>query len=285
VTTTKPIRVDPSNSGQLDAWDGDEGRFWATHAEYFDRAVAEHHRQLLSAAAIGRTDQILDVGCGSGQATRDAARAAASGAALGVDLSSQMIDVARRLAADEGLDNIRFEQADAQIEPFPARSFDRVISRTGAMFFGDATTAFANLHRALRPGGRLVLLSWRTLDRNEWLGAFMAALSAGRELPASPPDAPGPFSLADPDRVRAVLGAAGFADIALDGVRAAMWFGRDADDAFQFVRGLLGWMLEGVDASGRTQALDALHRTLADHVTEDGVVYDSAAWIIEATRP
>jgi SAM-dependent methyltransferase len=153
------------------------------------------------------------------------------------------------------------------------------------MFFGDATTAFANLHRALRPGGRLVLLSWRTLDRNEWLGEFMAALSAGRELPAPPPDAPGPFSLADPDRVRAVLGAAGFADIALDGVRAAMWFGRDADDAFQFVRGLLGWMLEGVDASGRTQALDALHRTLADHVTEDGVVYDSAAWIIEATRP
>jgi SAM-dependent methyltransferase len=282
---TNPIRVASSNSWQFDAWDGDEGRFWAAHAEYFDRAVAEHHRQFLSAAAIGPTDQILDVGCGTGQATRDAARAAASGAALGVDLSSQMIDVARRLAADEGLGNIRFEQADAQIQPFDGESFDRVISRTGASFFGDPATAFANLHRALRPGGRLALLTWQSLAENEWLGEFMAALSAGRELPAPPPGAPGPFSLADPDRVRTVLGTAGFADITLEGVSAAMWFGTDADDAYQFVLGLLGWMLEGVDATGRAQAVEALHRTLADHTTRDGVVYDSAAWIIEATRP
>jgi SAM-dependent methyltransferase len=282
---TNPIRVDPSNSWQLDAWDGDEGRFWAAHADYFDRAIPDYHRDLLSAAAIRPTDQILDVGCGTGQATRDAARSAPAGAALGVDLSSQMLDVARLRAADEGLTNVRFEQADAQIHAFDDESFDRVLSRTGAMFFGDPAAAFANLHRALRPGGRLVLLTWQSLAENEWLGEFMAALSAGREMPAPPPGAPGPFSLADPDRVRTVLGAAGFADIAIDGLSAAMWFGTDADDAFQFVLGLLGWMLEGVDATGRAQAVDALHQTLTDHATGDGVVYDSAAWIIEATRP
>jgi SAM-dependent methyltransferase len=247
--------------------------------------VAEHHRHLLSAAAIGPTDQILDVGCGTGQATRDAARAAAAGTALGVDLSSQMIDVARRQAADEGLTNVRFEQADAQIQPFDAESFDRVISRTGAMFFGDLAAAFANLHRALRPGGRMALLTWQPLVENEWLGEFMTALSAGRDLPAPPPHAPGPFSLADPERVHTILDAAGFAGIALEGFRAKMWFGSDADDALQFVLGLLGWMLDGVDATGRAQAIEALRRTLTEHATDDGVVYDSGAWIVEATRP
>jgi SAM-dependent methyltransferase len=283
--TTEPIRVDPSNARQLDAWDGDEGRYWATHADYFDRAMTDYHRCLLSAAAIGRSDQVLDIGCGTGQATRDAARAAAAGRALGVDLSSQMIDFAGRRTAEEGLTNALFEQTDAQIHPFDAGRFDVVISRTGTMFFGDLGSAFSNIHRALRPGGRMVLLTWQPLVHNEWIGEFMAALSAGRELPAPPPGAPGPFSLADPEHVRSVLGGAGFDDITLDGIAARMWFGSNADDAFQFILGLLGWMLEGVDATGRAQALGALRRTLAAHETDDGVIYDSAAWIVEATRP
>ena len=284
MTTTEPIAVDPLNTRQLDAWDGDEGRYWATHADYFDRAMTGYHRRLLSAAAIGRTDRTLDIGCGAGRATCDAAHEATAGSALGVDLSSQMIDVARRRAADEGLTNALFEQADAQIHPFDAEHFDVVISRTGAMFFGDPVAAFSNIHRAVRPGGRLVLLTWQPLANNEWMGELMAALSAGRELPAPPPDAPGPFSLAEPERVRSVLETAGFADIAINGVFAEMWFGSDVDDAFEFVRGLLGWMLDGLDTTGRTRALDALRRTLAAHATGDGVTYHSAAWIIEASR-
>ena len=285
VTTTDPIHVDPSNTTQLDAWNGDEGRYWATHADYFDRAMTDYHRRLLSAAAVGRSDQVLDIGCGTGQVARDAARMAAAGSALGVDLSSQMIDVARRLATDEGLTNAVFEQADAQIHPFDAEHFDVVTSRTGTMFFGDLVAAFSNIHQALRPGGRMALLTWQPLANNEWIGEFMAAFSAGRELPAPPPDVPGPFSLAEPERVRSVLGRAGFDDVTLDGIAARMWFGSNADDAFQFIVGMLGWMLEGVDATSRAQAIDALHRTLAAHATDDGVIYDSAAWIVEATRP
>jgi SAM-dependent methyltransferase len=285
VATTEPLPVDPLNAKQLDAWDGDEGRYWATHAEYFDRAMANYHQRLLEAATLRTTDQILDIGCGTGQATRDAARAAAAGSALGVDLSSQMVDVARRRAVAEGLANARFEQADAQVHPFDTAHFDRAISRAGAMFFGDPVVAFANIHRALRPGARLVLLTWQPLVRNEWIGAFMAAFAAGRDLPAPPPEAPGPFSLADPERVRSVLGQAGFDNISLEGVAGQTWFGNDADDAFGFVAGMLNWMLDGLDAASRAEASEALHRTLAAHETNAGVVYDSAAWIVEASRP
>jgi SAM-dependent methyltransferase len=247
--------------------------------------VTAYHKRLLADAAIDETERVLDVGCGTGQTTRDAARAAASGSALGVDLSSAMIEHARTAAAAESVGNARFEQADAQIHPFDDASYDIAISRTGAMFFGDPVAAFANIRRALRPGGRLVLVTWQSVTSNEWIRELSAALAAGRDLPTPPPDAPGPFSLAQPDRVRAVLTAAGLTDVQLDAMSAPMWFGSGADDAYRFVLGLLGWMLDGLDHAGTTRALGALRSTVAAHETAAGVVYESGAWIVHAARP
>ncbi len=284
MAATSALRVDSSNQDQLRAWDGDEGAYWADHADYFDRSVSAYHQRLLERTAIRTDDRVLDVGCGTGQTTRDAARAASAGSALGVDLSSRMLDHARRRAAEEGLANATFAQADAQVHPFEPASFDVAISRTAAMFFGDHVAAFRNVGRALRPGGRLLLVTWQSLAANEWLREISRALSAGRDLPAPPPDA-GPFALSDPDRVRSLLAEAGFTDITLDGLSAGLWFGNDADDAHQFTLGLMGWMIEGLDAAGRARASDSLHATMAAHATPDGVLYESAAWIIEATRP
>src|SRR5215471_17845017 len=224
---TGSLQVDPSNAEMAKAWDGDEGSYWAVHAGHFDRAVAAYHEKFLDAAAIGPGEQVLDIGCGTGQTTRDAARRASSGGVLGVDLSSQMIALARRLAAAEGLGNARFEQADAQICPFGEGSFDVAISRTGAMFFGNPHAAFGNIARALRSGGRLALLSWQPPPANEWVAELTAALAAGRDLPAPPPQAPGPFAHADPARVRQLLTGAGFTSIEVNPMQAPMWFGAD----------------------------------------------------------
>jgi SAM-dependent methyltransferase len=284
MTATKAVPVDPSNTAQLQAWDGDEGAYWAEHPDYFDRSIGGYHQRLLTAAAITSTDRVLDVGCGTGQTTRDAARAAAQGSALGVDLSARMLDHAARTADAEGVTNASFLQADAQIHPFPASTFDVAISRTAAMFFGDLTAAFANIGRALVPGGRLALVTWQPLPANEWIREISGALAAGRERPAPPPDAPGPFSLSDPDRVRAVLQAGGFTDVELEPVSIGMWFGTDADDAHRFVLGLMGWMLEGLDDTGRARAVEGLRATMAAHETTDGVVFGSGAWLIQATR-
>jgi SAM-dependent methyltransferase len=278
------LRVDPSNAEQAKAWDGGEGAYWAAHAGHFDRTVAAYHLPFLDAAAIGTGEQVLDIGCGTGQTTRDAARRAAPGGALGVDLSAEMIGLARRLATAEGLPNARFEQADAQICPFGPGSFDAAISRTGAMFFGDPHAAFTNIARALRDRGRLALLSWQPPPANEWVTELTAALAAGRDLPAPQPDAPGPFALADPGRVRQLLTGAGFTGTEIDPIQTPMWLGANADDAHAFALGLLGWMLEGLDADRRAQALGALRATVAAHTTADGVVYNSGAWLIRAQR-
>ncbi len=283
--TQPQLIADPSNAGQVGAWDGNEGAFWTAQARRFDETLAHCHGPFLTAAAIRERDRVLDVGCGTGQATRDAARIATNGSALGVDLSSQMLALARETATALGLDNVEFRNADAQIHPFESADFDVVISRMGSMFFGDPIAAFANVHRALRSHGRLTLLTWQGVADNEWLTEFRAALAVGRDLPTPPPDAPSPFALSDPDRVSSILGAAGFADVSFQALHEPMRFGPDPDDAFDFVSELTGWMREGLDESGRDAALSALRTTIAEHTGDDGVTYQSATWIIQARKP
>ena len=284
MTATNAVPVDSSNIEQLRAWDGHEGGYWADNAEYFDRSVSAYHERLLATAAIDDGDRVLDVGCGTGQTTRDAGRAASRGSALGVDLSSRMLDHARRRATSEGLSNVTFVQADAQIYAFEPDTYDVAISRTGAMFFGDHEAAFRNIGRALRQGGRLVLVTWQSPPGNEWIREMAGALAGGRDLPVPPPDAPGPFALSDPERVRILLTRAGFEDVELAGTSAGMWFGSNADDAHRFALGLMGWMLDGLDEANRTRAVEALHATMTAHETSDGVLFGSAAWTIQATR-
>jgi SAM-dependent methyltransferase len=284
MTAATALQVDPANIGQAQAWDGGEGAFWADHAQRFDRAVAAYHGTLMAACGLASGERVLDIGCGTGQATRDAAAATSPGPALGVDLCGRMIQLARRLAATQGIGNASFEQADAQIYPFPAMSFDVAISRTGTMFFGDPNAAFANIGQALGPGGRLAMLVWQGPGPNEWIRELSGALAAGRDLPAPQPGAPGPFSLADPGRTSALLASAGFSDITIDPLRGPMWFGSDPHDARRFVLGLLGWMLDGLDDSGRERALDALTATVTVHAGTDGITFASAAWLVLAVR-
>ena len=277
--------VDATNANQAAAWDGGEGRYWAARAERFDRSVRTHHERMMARAAIRADEHVLDIGCGNGETSCDAARAARPGDVLGVDLSAAMLEVARQRASSAGLANVDFVQADAQVHPFSAGAFDIVIGRCVAMFFGDQPAAFANLARALRDGGRLVLLTWQDVGRIEWFREFMGALAAGRDLPTPPPGAPHPFSLADPGRVRGLLGDAGFVDVELEPSEAPMWFGEDVDDAQEFVLGLLGWMLRDLDDGARHRAVEDLRRSLDGHRTEAGVTYESAAWIVSARTP
>lgn len=282
MTQTTALKVDPSNAEQASAWDGEEGAYWASHADRFDRALAGYHDALMTAVPIASTDRVLDVGCGTGQTTRAAARLASEGTVLGVDLSARMIDLARRRATSEGLQNVRFEQADAQVHAFAPAPFELAISRTGTMFFGEPVSAFANVRRSLRPNGQLAILVWQGPGPNEWLRELAGALAAGRDMAGPPPGAPGPFAMADPTTAHEVLARAGFGAIEIEGLEAPMWFGSDPADAETFVIGLLGWMLHGLDDVRQARARDALTATLEAHCTSDGVTFGSATWLISA---
>jgi SAM-dependent methyltransferase len=268
------------------AWDGAEGDSWVAREEHMNRSLVVHTQRLLEVADVGRSEHVLDVGCGCGETTREFARRALDGDALGVDLSHAMLERAGQRAEEAGIANVRFEPADAQVFPFLSEGFDLLTSRFGVMFFGDPVAAFTNLHRAVKPGGRAVLLVWQRLAENEWLTAVRDALAVGRTLPEPPPNVAGPFGLADPDHARSVLDAAGFARVELDALDAKFWFGNDDEDAFAFAKqiGPVRGLLEGLDPDQTALALDSLHATLAAHDTGDGVWFDSRAWVVTAFR-
>lgn len=273
-----------ANVEQAAAWDGEEGHSWAEHTDRYDRASRRHLAHLLQ--LVQAEDQIIDIGCGCGAPTRDAARIARSGSAVGVDLSGPMLAVARERAQAEGLTNVEFIQADAQVHPFPPRGADLVISSFGAMFFGDPVAAFTNIGAALHPGGRLALLAWRELDRNEWLMTVRGALALGRDLGMPPPGAPTPFSLADPDIVRDRLGASGFVDLDFAAIDEPIDLGTDGNDAFEFMRhaGIVKGLLHDLDDGDRAEGLASLRAALAAREAPDGVLLGSSAWLITARR-
>ncbi|MBB5788848.1 class I SAM-dependent methyltransferase [Jiangella mangrovi] len=234
--------------------------------------------------AIGPADRVLDVGCGSGRTTRDAARIATAGRVLGVDVAPARIDEARGLAAREGLRNVAFETADAQAQPFPEGGFDLVMSRFGTMFFADPAAAFANLARATRPGGRLAMIVWQGRAANAWAGPLIAAILGGAE-PDRGDD--GAFSLADPGATRALLESAGYGDVGFAAVERPVWYGDGVDAAFEAVLQLREpqGALAGFDGAGLAAARERLRAHLAAHATPDGVLYDARAWIVTAVRP
>jgi SAM-dependent methyltransferase len=275
-----------ANEDTAAAWDGEEGAYWADHADRYDRSVAAHHARLFAVAPISADHMVLDVGCGSGRTTCDAARRALPGEALGVDLSGPMLAVARERTRAEGIDNARFEHSDAQTHSFPPDAFDVVISRFGVMFFDDPVAAFANIAAAQPPGGRLVFVAWRELAANEWMSTVLGALALGRPLPVSPPGTPGPFAFADPGRVEQVLEDAGYESIELTRIDEPAHLGTDADDASAFIAasGIGRGMLGELDDKTAQRALDALHSAFEAHATNDGVVLGSSAWLVSAAR-
>ncbi|MEW6472341.1 MAG: methyltransferase domain-containing protein [Actinomycetota bacterium] len=276
------------NIEQAEEWDGPNGEYWATHQARLDATISPHHARLMAAAAIAPGERVLDIGCGNGLTSRDAARAAGErGQVLGVDLSGPMLALAAQLANDEGLENVRFEHGDAQVYPFPPEAFDVVISRFGAMFFADPVAAFTNIASALRPGGRLAMLLWGPVPDNEWITALQGALALGRDLPTPPPGAPGPFSLADQGHTGKILSEAGFTDVAFARSEQPFNVGSDTGDAYGFVVGLrpVQMMLEDLDEATKARGLDNLRVTMEAHETPDGVVFRSTALVVTARKP
>jgi SAM-dependent methyltransferase len=252
----------------------------------YDAELRRYQQRLRAAIDVGSADRVLDIGCGTGQTTREAARAAASGGALGVDLAAPMLAVARRLAELEGLRNVAFEQADAQIHPFPPEHFDLGISRFGTMFFDDPVAAFTNIARALRPGGRLVQIVWQHSDRQEWAVAIRRALAGERSYPPPARTWNDAFSLADPTTADAVLAAAGFTGTHLADLHEPIYYGPDPAAAYEAVLALRmpQDLLAGLEPAEAERALDRLRAVLAAHDSSDGVWFDSRAWLITARR-
>ena len=253
----------------------------------YDAELTRYNVRLREAAAVRADDRVLDIGCGTGLTTREAAKSATSGSALGVDLSPQMLDRARELSDEERIPNVSFEQADAQVHPFAPREFTLGLSRFGTMFFNDPVAAFTNIGRALRPGARLVQVVWQAYDRQEWTSAVRGALT-GTDNPVAPTAGltHAAFSLADPSVATGILTAAGFTAVEVIEAHEPIYYGPDAAGARDALSGLgmVDDLVAEMDATERARALERLMDMLDAHDTGDGVWFDSRAWLVTALR-
>ena len=276
------------NAEQITYWNEQAAPLWLAENARLDAMLAPRGLAALERARPAAGERVLDVGCGVGQTSLQlAARVGPKGSVLGADISAPMLARARERASAEKLANLRFENADAQTFSFTPNGVDLVFSRFGVMFVADPAAAFANIARALRPGGRLAFVCWQALGQNPWMSNSIAAIAKHVSLPAPPaPDAPGPFSFADAARVRGILERAGFRAVSHEPLLGEIVLGRTVDEALDFALqvGPAGSALREATPAQRAAASASIREALAAYATPDGVRMKYAAWIVTAER-
>src|SRR5258705_3391008 len=274
-----------SNQAQVAYGNGLIGQLWAHAQEKRDRDHAPMTEAALKLAAPQPGESVLDIGCGSGTTTLNLAELVTdAGKVMGIDISAPMLAVARRRARE--LDtHVRYIKAAAADHHFEPHNFDLVFSQFGVMFFADPVAAFVNIHGALKPGGRLAFVCWRASTDNPW--AAVPESAAKPLLPPMeplPPDAPGRYAFANPDRVKSILLRAGFHAPHLTKFDAQIHLGNtpEAAASSSIDAGPLARTLADVDAATRKQVRAAVTERLAREMTPEGIHLRAACWLVSA---
>jgi SAM-dependent methyltransferase len=286
--TTYVCAVPEANADQREYWNGDESREWADEPSRFDEMLEPFGTRALDVADVRPGARVLDVGCGNGAVTIEAAvRAGGDGSAIGIDLSEPMLINARERAAARGLGNTTFVAADAQVAALDG-PFDAATSRFGIMFFDDPAAAFANIVGSLAPAGRLAFACWRTVPENEWVAVQAAAVAEHVPLPDFSGDGPGPFRYGDPTALVETLARAGLRDVEAEPFDTTLLLGGrgSLDDIMRYVErnGMTRRFLGDAEADQRARAIESVRAALTPFVTEEGLRLGAAAWIVSGHR-
>ena len=251
-----------------------------------------HSEAPLRTLEIAQGARALDVGCGWGDTAIALARKVGpSGSVLGLDCCDVFLEKGRKDARAAGLANVRFVAADVQTYRFQP-DFDFCFSRFGMMFFSNPVAAMRNIRSALKPGGRLMFVTWRTIEDNPWVRVPKELVLNFLPPPGENAQTcgPGPFSMANPEVVTAQLKAAGFEDARFERTDGRVMVGTTVEQAmdFQLALGPAGEIFReaGVDAELRRQEIEDALRTELSHHLKDGKVYmQSSSWAITARKP
>jgi SAM-dependent methyltransferase len=276
------------NAAQIEFWNSAPARAWADQYERMDRAVADLTKALLDMAAPQRGEHVLDIGCGSGTTVLElATRVGPGGHVLGADISEHSAARARQRIVDAGSRHAEVIVADVSCHAFAPNTFDLVFSRFGVMFFSDPQAAFANVRRAMKPGGRVALAVFRAASEGLWPhGPLEAVRHLLPPIPTPGPEEPGPFSWADPTRVHRILEGAGFREVSstpVDPVIRLASTGEAAEAAdFVMALGPLTRVLPAVSAPQREAVRAALEVFFQKYTSSQGVFLPAANWLVRA---
>ena len=257
--------------------------------------LSDHSTELFHRHPFPSGARVIDIGCGFGDTTRSIARQVGpTGVAVGVDAAEKFIRCATFEAASTDLDNLSFQVVDVQSDDLRG-PYDAAFSRFGTMFFNLPGLALRNVRRALRPGGVLTMIVWRSRKDNPWV--HEAEQRVRKIVPIVSHDetdqvhcGPGPFSMAGADTVSDLLCSCGYERIAFERFDSDICIGRTLDEAVAFAMALgpAGEIIRLAGTEGerrRPSVVAALRETLADYQRDDGIWAGSSSWFVTARNP
>jgi ubiquinone/menaquinone biosynthesis C-methylase UbiE len=278
-----------TNADARQDWNGALGEIWIRQQALFDRVLAPAGEAAIARAHIRSGEKVIDVGCGCGATTAAIAELVGStGEVFAVDISEPMLAEAKRRMGNDR--RVSFANADAATHPFRTSYCDILFSRFGVMFFDYPAVAFANMRKALRPGGRLSFACFREAAKNTYVMLpLAAAYKHVPPLPSPTPNASGMFSFADENRVRGILATAGFNAIRLEPIDAkldiAVGGGLDTAVSVAMELGPIGRAMQGKSAEERSAVSKSVRQALAAYQDGDRVPLDAAWWMVTARNP
>ncbi len=268
-------------------WAGVADR-WADHADYVDERGAVVTDAMVDRVALRPGDHALELACGPGSVGIEVARRLAPGGTVVLsDVAAEMVALAAARAEHFGVGNVRTAVLDLEAIDEPDAGFDVVVCREGLMFAFDPAQAVAEMHRVLRPGGRMAVSVWASAPENPWLGLVFAAVTEVTGFPVPPPGVPGPFSLGDPVQVDGLLRSGGFADVVVEPLAVPMrardfeeWWRRTSAMAGPLASVLAGLPDDTIDAVTRT-----LRTSVAPHIDAGGLDLPGLALLATGAKP
>jgi SAM-dependent methyltransferase len=211
----QPNGPDPEEfrGAQREQWDS-AATGWKKWSGWMDRHASAVSERLVELAGVESGSRVLDVAAGYGEPAMTAAgKAAPDGVVVATDISAEMLAYGRERAAERGVENIEFMNADASSLNFPEESFDAAVSRWGIIFDPDGEGAAAKVRGFLKPGARMAISSWGDPDRVPFIARPMRTILGRLELPPPPPGTPGPLSRPTPEAIGGLLEGGGFSDV------------------------------------------------------------------------
>lgn len=267
-------------------WQGQTGDTWAAEYRRTDQSFTHLTEQLLGRTRGFSFRNVVDVGCGAGELSLAIARGRPDVTVTGVDVSPQLIDVARKRAS--ALANVSFELADAsRWEGDADHAPDMLVSRHGVMFFPDPSAAFAHLAQVSADSAGLLFSCFRSVSENPFFTEVMRLLP---EAPApADPYAPGPFAFADHERVEGILSSSGWRDINFTPIDFPMIAGLGSsavDEAVSYFSriGPAARLAAEIDSEARERFLDRIRSLAERHHHENIVALPAAAWFVSARK-
>jgi ubiquinone/menaquinone biosynthesis C-methylase UbiE len=197
------------NQDVINQWSA-AAKFWEKHRAVVKQMFSPVTDALVKDAQIASRYAVLDIATGPGDpALSVAPLLGPEGKVFGVDPIPEMVQAARRAASELGYNNAQFDVAFADHLPFPADTFDAVVSRFGAMFFPSPVAAVREMLRVLKPRRKLALAVWHSADTNPFFNTVSQVIDRYVKTPPPAPDAPDAFRFAKPGQLRDVLVDAG----------------------------------------------------------------------------